>query len=166
MADLGAEPVERMAEATTIRRAVIKDVHAMAAIINRFAAKGEMLPRSHHQLYQFVRDFVVVTAGDVVVGCGALNIVWEDIGEIRSLAISEEWQDKGLGRRLVEVLLEDARALGLPKVFSLTYKQGFFEHMGFRVVPHESLPHKIWAGCLNCPKFPNCDEIAVLLELD
>ena len=148
-----------------VRQAVIRDVPAMAGIINRFAERAEMLARSHHQLYQFVRDFGVIAVGDEVVACGALHVVWEDIGEIRSLAVAEGWQGKGLGRRLVQSLLADARDLGLPKVFALTYKQGFFQYMGFHLVPHESLPHKIWADCLNCPKFPNCDEIAVMIEL-
>jgi amino-acid N-acetyltransferase len=152
-------------KALAVRRAVIRDVPAMADIINYHAAKGEMLARSQHQLYQFVRDFVVAADGDVVVACGALHVVWEDIGEIRSLAVADGWQGRGIGSRLVQSLLDEARDLGLPKVFALTYKQGFFQHMGFHLVPHEALPHKIWADCLNCPKFPNCDEIAMMIEL-
>jgi len=153
-------------EAIAVRKAVIRDVPVMAQIINSFAAKGLMLARSQHHLYQFLRDFAVVTAGGKTVGCGALSVVWADIAEIRSLAVAEEWQKQGLGRQLVSFLLDEARDLGLPSVFALTYQQAFFECMGFHVVPRESLPHKIWGDCLNCPKFPNCDETAMVINLD
>jgi amino-acid N-acetyltransferase len=137
----------------------------MARIINGYAAQGLMLPKSHHQLYQYIRDYVVAVHDEEIIGCGALHIIWEDLAEIRSLAVVQEWQHKDVGRLMVEYLLQEARALGLPRVFALTYHQSFFEHMGFRVVPRESLPHKIWGDCLNCPKFPNCDEIALILDL-
>ena len=149
-----------------VRRAVVKDVPAMARIINDFAAQGQMLPRSRHQLFQCVRDFVVATSGGAVVGCSALHVVWGDLGEIRSLAVMKDWQGKGAGQLIVKTLLDEARTLELPRVFALTYQQGFFERLGFRVVSRDSLPHKIWGDCLDCPKFPNCDEIAVMLELD
>lgn len=149
-----------------VRKAVIQDVPLIAAIINAFAAKGLMLARSQHHLYQFLRDFVVATVDGVPVGCGALSIVWADIAEIRSLAVAEPWQGRGLGRRMVTFLLQEARELGVPAVFALTYQQGFFERMGFHKVPNESLPHKIWGDCLNCPKFPNCDETAMLIRLE
>ena len=138
----------------------------MARIINHYAGQGQMLPRSHHQIYQFIRDFLIATSGGSVIGCGALQVVWGDLAEVRSLAVLEEWKGKGVGRRLVYDLLAEAGALGLPRVFALTYHQAFFESMGFRTVPRESLPHKIWGDCLDCPKFPNCDEIALIIELD
>ena len=166
MRESGVGVVDPASAVIAVRQAVIRDVPAMAGIINQFAATGEMLARSHHQLYQFVRDFAVISVEGEVIGCGALHVVWEDIGEIRSLAVVEGWHGMGLGRRLVQSLLSDARDLGLPKVFALTYKQGFFQHMGFHLVPHELLPHKIWADCLNCPKFPNCDEIAMMIDLE
>lgn len=148
-----------------IRKAVVKDVPTMARIINAYASQGLMLPKSHHQLYQDIRDFVVATNSEEIIGCGALHIIWEDLAEIRSLAVVEEWQHKDVGRLMVEYLLQEARALGLPQVFALTYHQGFFERLGFHVVPRESLPHKIWGDCLHCPKFPNCDEVALILDL-
>jgi len=148
----------------TIRKATVKDVLSMARIINGYAAQGQMLPKSHHQLYQDIRDFVVALSDEEIVGCGALHIIWEDLAEIRSLAVVEEWRGKEVGRLMVESLLKEARALGLPQVFALTYQQGFFERMGFHMVPRESLPHKIWGDCLNCPKFPNCDEVALILD--
>jgi amino-acid N-acetyltransferase len=151
--------------AVTLRKANVRDVPTMARVINGFAAQGLMLPKSQHQLYQDVRDFVVATAGDEIVACGALHVVWGDLAEVRSLAVAEGWQSQGLGQLIVNNLIAEARALGLPQVFALTYRQDFFERLGFHVVPRESLPHKIWGDCLNCPKFPNCDEIAVALSL-
>ena len=150
----------------TIRKGVVGDVPAMARIINYYAGQGQMLPRSHHQLYQCIRDFLIATVDGKMVGCGALHVVWGDLGEVRSLAVSEDWKGRGVGRRLVDALLAQASDLGLPQVFALTYQQAFFESLGFRTVPRESLPHKIWGDCLDCPKFPNCDEIALMIELD
>jgi amino-acid N-acetyltransferase len=149
-----------------IRTAVIADVPLMTGIINKYAAGGIMLPRSQHQVFQFLRDFVVAEVAGEVIGCGALHIVWADLAELRSLAVKEEWTGRGVGRLIVENLLGQARELGLPRVFALTYQEGFFGHLGFQMVAHEALPHKIWGDCLNCPKYPNCDEIAMVLDLD
>lgn len=149
-----------------LRKALVRDVPAMAQLINGFAARQMMLPRSHYQFYQHLRDFTVAEHRGEVIACGALQIVWEDQAEIRSLAVAPEWQRRGIGRRLVQALLEEAAALGVPSVFALTYQREFFERLGFYVVPHDSLPHKIWGDCLNCPKFPNCDEIAMRIELN
>ncbi|HHX42619.1 MAG TPA: N-acetyltransferase [Chloroflexi bacterium] len=157
----GAAP----AAGVTVRKATVRDVPTMARIINHWASQGIMLAKSHHQLYQYIRDFVVATHGDVVIGCGALHVVWEDLAEVRSMAVADGWHGKGVGWRMLQCLLDEARELGLPRVFALTYRQSFFARAGFQVVPHESLPHKIWGDCLNCPKYPNCDEIAMTLDL-
>jgi amino-acid N-acetyltransferase len=157
--------VSQSEDQIVIRRANVKDVPAMARIINNYAAQGQMLPKSHHQLYQYIRDFMVATDQGRVIGCGALHVVWEDLAEIRSLAVEPDWLGKGVGRRIALILIDEARALGLPQVFALTYRQEFFEALGFHVVPRESLPHKIWGDCLDCPKFPNCDEIAMTTSL-
>lgn len=149
-----------------VRAAVIKDVPGMVQLINDYAAKGKMLVRSQHQAFQNLRDFVVVASGETIIGCGALHVVWDDVGEIRSLAVRESWQRKGVGRRIVAALMRDAAFLGLPSVFALTYSPEFFTRLGFHMVPRESLPHKIWGDCLDCPKFPNCDETAMRLYLD
>jgi len=151
--------------AAHVRTAVIDDVPLITALINGYAARGIMLPRSQHQVYQFLRDFVVVEANGELLGCGALHIVWADLAEVRSLAVREEWRRRGIGRLIVEDLLRQARDLGLPRVFALTYQTGFFARLGFQVVPHDMLPHKIWGDCLNCPKYPNCDEMAMMLDL-
>jgi amino-acid N-acetyltransferase len=149
----------------TLRKPIVQDVPHMARIINSYASQGQMLPRSHHKLYQDIRDFVIATVDDEIIGCGALHVVWADIAEVRSLAVMPDWQGKGVGRLIVEALVQEARSLGLPSVFALTYRQGFFERMGFHVVPRETLPHKIWGECLDCPNFPNCNEIALTMDI-
>ena len=149
----------------SIRAATVKDVRRMAAIINGFAAQGIMLPRSHFQFYQHIQQFVVAEVGSEVIGCGALSVVWNDLCEIRSVAVDADWQGVGVGRSIVESLLQRATDLGLPGVFTLTYRPDFFERFGFYRVAHETLPHKIWGDCLNCPKYPDCDEVAMRLEL-
>jgi amino-acid N-acetyltransferase len=148
-----------------LRKATVKDVPAMARIINGYAAQGQMLPKSYHQLYQDIRDYVVIVCKNNVVGCGALHVVWEDLGEVRSLAVAAAYRGAGWGRLMVEHLLAEAHSLGLPRVFALTYQLEFFGRLGFRLVPRETLPHKIWGDCLNCPKFPNCDESAMTIDL-
>lgn len=148
-----------------IRRATVRDVPAITSLINHTAGQGLLLPKSLSQVYQNVRDFLIYEEEGEIIACGALHVLWEDLAEIRSLVVREEHRHKGIGRRLVTVLLEDARALGVPRVFALTYKPGFFLRLGFREIAKESLPHKIWADCIDCPKFPHCDETAVILEL-
>ncbi len=149
----------------TIREAMVGDVPAMADIIKSFAGQQLMLPRSQFQFYQHVRDFTVAEVNGEIVGCGALQFVWSDVAEIRSLAVKPAWQGRGIGRWLVEQLLDEARRHGIESIFCLTYQQGFFEEMGFYVISRESLPHKIWGDCLNCPKYPDCDEIAMMYDL-
>ena len=105
------------------------------------------------------------TSDDNIVGVAALNICWEDLAEVKSLAVREDYQAKGMGRQLVEHCLSEAVVLGIYRVFTLTYQPKFFEKLGFKLVDKSSLPHKIWADCLKCPKFPDCDEIALLVEL-
>ena len=155
-----------MAKNSTLRKAKVSDVSQMADLINSYAAQGEMLPKSLYQIYQSLRDFVVVEESGQIVGCGALHIVWDDLAEIRSLAVVEERWGNGLGRQMVTCLLEEARRLGLPTVFALTYREEFFKKMGFQVVDKDTLPRKIWVDCIDCLKFPHCDETAVVLHLD
>jgi amino-acid N-acetyltransferase len=154
-----------LAKNSTLRKAKVSDVSQMADLINSYAAQGEMLPKSLNQIYQSLRDFVVVESGQIV-GCGALHIVWDDLAEIRSLAVVEERWGNGLGRQMVTCLLEEARQLGLPTVFALTYREEFFKKMGFQVVDKDTLPRKIWVDCIDCLKFPHCDETAVVLHLN
>jgi amino-acid N-acetyltransferase len=141
----------------------------MHALINGFADKGLMLAKSRRQLYQNIRDFwVAEVAGQqdppILAGCGALHIIWGDLGEIRSLAVDERFQSAGVGRRLGEALLREAGMLKLPRVFALTYQQAYFERLGFHRVEKTTMPHKVWGECMDCPKFPNCDELAMIKD--
>jgi amino-acid N-acetyltransferase len=146
-----------------VKKAELKDVYQIKNLINVNASKGLMLPVSINQLYERIRDFWVITNDqNKVVGCGALKIVWKDLGEIRSVAIKNNLRKKGYGRILINKLLEEAESIGLSKVFVLTYVPEFFEKFSFRRTEKSKLPHKIWMDCINCPKFPRCDETALL----
>lgn len=150
---------------TIIRWATLADVEAMHHLINHFAGQGLMLPKSRNQLYQNIRDFVVAEKEGQFAGCGALHVIWGDLGEIRSLAVVEQFQKNGVGRLIVKELLRDAAALKLPRVFALTYQGTFFARMGFVEVDKGTMPQKVWGECMDCPKFPNCDEVAMMLEM-
>lgn len=146
-------------------KAKIADVSQAYELINYFADKGEMLPRALSEIYENIRDFFVLREGDEIVGCVALHIAWADLAEIKSLAVKEDRQDQGLGSLLIQACLDEARELGIPTVFCLTYKPAFFEKYGFRQVDKLELPRKVWGECYRCPKFPNCDEVALIYEL-
>lgn len=148
------------------RHATFADVEAIFTLINDFAAEGLMLPKSYATLYEILPEFVVAVERDSgrVAGCGALHCTWFELSEIRSLAVSKDFQRRGIGGEIVKLLLADGKKLGVKKFFTLTYNTKFFASVGFQVVPKETLPQKIWSDCLECPKFPNCDEIAMTLE--
>jgi amino-acid N-acetyltransferase len=131
--------------------------------VNTFARRGEMLPRTMAEVYQNLRDFYVVRddRGETV-ACGGLHILWEDMGEIKSLAVREDLQGRGLGQRIVAACVEEARQLGLATAFALTYRPGFFEKIGFTQADVMTLPRKVWGECYRCPKFPGCNEIAMV----
>ena len=147
-----------------VRPATTGDVSDIERIVNNYASQGLMLPKSERELYENLRDFVVVRCEGRTIGCGALHIYWHDLAEIRSLAVVEDWLGKGIGRLIVERLLQQARALAVARVFALTYNRAFFGRLGFEMVSRESLPQKIWKDCMNCPKYPDCDETAVILN--
>lgn len=148
-----------------LRKATIDDVEKIYKLINDFAAKNVMLPRSLSELYENIRDFFVFIQDDTLVGCAALHIFWKDLAEIKSVAVQETTQRKGIGRKLVRVCIREARKLRIAKMFVLTYAPEFFEKCGFRRVEKETLPHKIWSECVKCHKFPDCGEIPLILEL-
>ena len=149
-----------------IRKAKIHDIHAIHSILTHFGELGFLLPRSLSDLYDHLRDYAVfVDDNDKILGICALHISWEDLAEIRSLAVLEPNQGQGIGTKLVEFAISEAVTLGIYKVFTLTYQPDFFKKIGFQVVDKKILPHKVWADCLNCPKFPDCDEVAMILEL-
>lgn len=149
-----------------LRKARAPDVPQIVELVNHYAAQGLMLPRSYNHVYQNLRDFTVMEEGGRIVGCGALHVLWEDLAEVRSLAIVPELAGNGLGGQIVRRLIEEARELGVPTIFAFTYQVGFFEGLGFQVVDKEMLPRKVWVECIDCIKFPNCDETAVVLHLE
>jgi amino-acid N-acetyltransferase len=153
-------------EVNMIRKAKIEDIKQIQALINAFAKQDLMLPRSLNELYENLRDFwVVIGRNQKIVGCAALHVSWDDLAEIKSLAVLKIAQGKGLGKELISACLNEARELGAKKIFVLTYKPEYFKKFGFKRVKNSDLPHKVWAECINCCKFPNCQEIALLKTL-
>lgn len=148
-----------------IRKAKIKDIKEIQALINFFARKDLMLARSLNELYENIRDFWVIEEAGEIIGCVALHISWENLAEIKSLAVCKNKQKKGRGTALVNACLREAKKLGAKKIFVLTYKPQYFKHFGFKHISHADLPHKIWAECINCCKFPDCQETALLKVL-
>jgi len=148
-----------------VDRAKVKDAASMHQLINWFAGQGEMLPRALSEIYEDIRDFFVARDGDKVIACTALHVSWLDLAEIRSLAVGEKSQNQGIGSSLVQACLNEARELGTPSVFCLTRRPAFFEKHGFRLIDKMELPHKVWAECYRCPKFPDCDEVALIYHL-
>lgn len=147
-----------------IRKALVKDVKIIHGLIAEQAQRGHILARAMSELYSQVRDFTVnveESTGEVV-GCGAVQIVWEDLAEIKSLAVKTSHEGLGIGTRLIESLLTEARDMGVIRVFVLTYRPRLFERLGFDRMDKGDLPHKIWADCIRCTKFPECDEIALV----
>lgn len=146
------------------RKAIMADIPAIHGLINDYAQKGLMLRRPLLTLYEMVRDFVVAideTTGELM-GVGGLHIMWQDLAEIRSLAVKPEAVGRGIGKGIVEYLVEEGRAMGLKRIFALTYQQAFFEKSGFHVVQKETLPQKVFKECVYCDRFHCCDEIAVI----
>lgn len=148
-----------------IRKARVNDVVVMKQIISAYSKDELMLARSLSEIYENIRDYYICEIDKEVVGCCALHIVWEDLAEILALAVKPDCARKGVGTKLVSACLEEAETLGMKEVFALTYVPEFFETLGFRVVDKNSLPRKIWSGCVRCPKFPDCNEIAVLRSI-
>ncbi len=147
-------------------RASVGDAQAIHDLVNEFARRGEMLPRTMSEVYQNLRDFYVVhdERGETV-ACGGLHILWSDLAEIKSLAVREDLHGRGLGQRIVAACLDEAREIGLRTAFALTYRPGFFEKMGFAQADVMTLPRKVWGECYRCPKVPTCNEIAMVREL-
>jgi amino-acid N-acetyltransferase len=148
-----------------LRKAKLSDVEEILALINGFAEQGLMLPRSRNALYESLREFLIIEQDKKVIAAGSLHIIWDDLAEIRALAVSKESQRSGLGRMLVQALLEEAKEIECPKVFTLTYQPEFFARCGFNLINKEDMPHKVWKECIHCVKFPNCDENAMILSL-
>jgi amino-acid N-acetyltransferase len=150
----------------TVRKAAMRDIPPILALINDYASQGVMLPRTEFELSENMRDFAVAFSGDELVGCGALHFYSPVVGEIRSLAVSPSVKTRGIGTNIIRFLLMEAKNYYLGAVFAFTYVPGFFSRVGFSPVERGALPLKAWKDCLRCPKFQNCDEIAVLRVLD
>jgi len=145
-----------------VEKAKIADIAQMHQLINAFAKDGEMLARPLSELYEDIRDYIVIKEGDKVLACAALHVSWSDLAEIRSVAVGPESQGKGLGATLVEACLQEARELGINTVFCFTYQPDFFKRHRFVDIDKMELPRKVWTDCFRCPKFPNCDETALI----
>lgn len=151
-----------------IRKATIKDIKVIHTILSEFGDKGVLLSRPLSELYDHVRDFFVyeIPGTKIVGGCGALQFCWEDLAEIRSLAVKKEYQGQNIGTRLVEAAIDEARSYGIKSLFTLTYRPGFFNKFQFNKIDRAELPLKIWSDCISCVKFPDCDETAMMLSLE
>lgn len=149
-----------------IRKAKLTDAEKIHELVNFYAEKDLMLSRSRSSIYEYIRDFAVAEIDGEVVATGALHILWMDLGEVRALAVKEGLLGKGIGKQLVKFFLEEAKELGIPKVFTLTYQPDFFKKCAFSIIDKEKMPHKVWKECINCPKFPNCDEICLEIDIN
>ena len=156
--DLVAVPV--------LRRAMLADVEAMSRMINRYTAKGRMLPKSPTELSRHFREYVVLLGPTGVVACGGLRVYSTELAEVVGLAVDERWQGMGLGSRIAEHLIEEARALEIKRVFAMAFEPGFFHPLGFRTIPREWLPEKVASDCVGCARRMDCQEVAVLIDLD
>ena len=147
------------------RKPTFADVDEIYNLIAPYASQGFMLPKPYNVLYETLREFVVAEdETKKIVGVGALHLTWNELAEVRSMAVHPDFSRKGIGSAIVRKLLEEGRAVGVKKFFTLTYRPDFFKSLGFELTTKESLPHKIWKECIDCPKFANCDEIALTLE--
>ncbi len=154
-----------MSEALQVVKAEVGDAQAIHDLVNLYAQRGDMLPRTMGEVYENIRDFFVLRDGDQFLGCVALHIVWSDLAEVKSLAVPEGVQTRGLGSRLVRATLDEAEQIGLERVFALTYRPALFERLGFEQADVMTLPRKVWNECYRCPKFPSCNEIALVRDL-
>ena len=145
-----------------VRSAKISDAKAINALINSYAERDRMLFRSLADIYENLQTFIVAELDETIVGCCALEVIWADLAEIKSLAIDQIYKGKGIGKGLVAAAVEQAVKLGVPRVFALTLEPAFFEKSGFAIVEKEALPMKVWSDCARCSKQQCCDEIAVI----
>lgn len=146
----------------TYRNATFADIEAVHSLINEYARQGVMLARSRNALYETMRDMMLAFDGNALVGVAGLHIVWDRLAEVRSVAIDPAHKRRGIGGELVRRLIDAAQPFGIDKVFTLTYQAAFFRSLGFAEIAKDELPPKIWKDCIDCPKFPNCDEIAMI----
>ena len=149
-----------------IRKAKVKDAAEIFKILQHFALKEVLLPRSLNSIYENIRDFFVCEVDGKIVGVGSLHVYWEDLAEIKSLAVKEEYQHLGIGRNIVQECLNEAKELGIKRVFALTYVPDFFKKIGFEITDKSNFPQKVWTECIHCVKFNDCHEIPVSINLE
>ncbi len=149
-----------------VEPATVRDAPAIFDLVTYWADRGDMLHRSLNEVYESIRDFKVARLDGAVVGCGALHIMGPDLAEIRSLAVAESAQGQGVGAAIVRACLDEARRLGLARVFALTFRPAFFERLGFRRADVAEFPQKVWNECVRCPFFADCREVAVVIDLE
>jgi len=149
-----------------VRSANVNDVKTIHGLINAFAERDQMLFRSMADIFSNLQNFIVVEENNQVVGCCALEVIWSDLAEIKSLAVEEKQQGRGVGALLVNAAVEQAKRLGLPMVFGLTLKPQFFEKLGFKLADKNTLPMKVWSDCARCSKQQHCDETAVVKAIE
>ncbi len=148
-----------------IRPAKISDARDICALVNYYAERGHMLHRSLESVYDSLRELRVAVGRGKLLGCVAVDVFWSNLAEVKSLAVSPGARGRGIGGKLIEAAVADARALGVKKLFALTYEKEFFLKQGFRVIDRHKLPDKVWRECIACPKAEACDEIAMVLPL-
>lgn len=149
----------------TYRKANFGDVEDIYNLVMAYANDGIMLARSRNTLYETLRDMIVAADGaGKVIGVGSLHIIWAELAEVRTMAVDPSATRQGIGAAIVRRLLDEGRELGVKKFFTLTYKPGFFQTLGFKTITKNELPHKVWKDCIECPKFPDCDEIAMVRD--
>jgi amino-acid N-acetyltransferase len=148
-----------------IRPARVTDVKEIHKLVEYHANNKEMLHRSLSAIYENIQEFVVLENEGKIVGCAALHVSWENLAEIKALVVSDQYKEQGFGRKIVEILQENAKKLGVSRVFVLSFKPKFFMKLGYEIIPKETLPHKIWSECINCHLFSECGEIPLLITL-
>ncbi|BAV58907.1 acetyltransferase [Endomicrobiia bacterium] len=148
-----------------IRSARVMDVKEIHKLVEYHANNKEMLHRSLSAIYENIQEFVVLESEDNIVGCGALHVSWENLAEIKALAVSDKYKGQGFGRKIVKILQDNAKNLGVSRVFALSFKPKFFIKLGYEIIPKETLPHKIWSECINCHLFSECGEVPLLITL-
>ncbi len=149
-----------------IIKATVKDAKDIHTMVNRFAKRDDMLPRALNEIYENIRDYFICIDDGKIVAIAALHVLWDDLAEIRSIAVSTKHRNKGVGKKLIKRCMKDAAALGINRVFALTFHPEYFIKQGFEDIDKNDLPHKIWRDCLKCPKFPDCTESAVIKILN
>ena len=149
-----------------LRKATMADVEPIRELIHTYAEQGLMLAKARSAIYENIREYILAEVNGKVIGVGGLHILWHDLAEVRSLAIAESYRGQGIGHNIVAALEEEARILGVTRCFALTYQKEFFLSCGYTQVENKDLPQKVWTECINCPKFPDCDEFAVIKEIE